>query len=164
MRKNYPKGVPVDTHEEEWPSYFEVPIPCSQNPADPRYWNELDRQVRLRFLLPDRAKEQRCEALKKLKAATEARHKNKRFKPNPETFDKVASDPEILRHKTPLQDRRRARRARRRATQQEARQDLNELNTDCFRQAGLNDQNSADTPFDPNFARELERRYPEWYH
>ena len=102
--------------------------------------------------------------LEKLRVATEAHHENKRFKLNPNTFDKVASDPEIPHHRTPLQDRRRARHARRRATQQEARQDLSELDTTCFRQAGLNDQNSANAPFNPNFIEELKRRYPKWYH
>jgi len=67
---------------------------------------------------------------------------------------------------TPLQVRRRRncqKKERQQLLQQQIQEDLNELETDPFRQGNLNLFNSADTPVNPNYLEELARRYLAWY-
>ena len=75
----------------------------------------------------------------------------------------MASNPELRRPHPRIIERRAARKAKRQALKKQAREDLSELDTDPFRQGSLNQYNSADAPYRPNFLEELEKKYPEWY-
>jgi len=71
LEENYLEGIPQSTHEDEWGYYFEKPIVNSGNPQDPRYWRELDRQVRVKFPNPDPRIEQRVKAVARISEATQ---------------------------------------------------------------------------------------------
>jgi len=166
VAESYPRGIPQDTHDNEWTDYFQKPVDNSGHPSDPRYWRELDRQVRVKFPHPDPRIEQRTKAVTAIRQATDRRRQQQYKKPRldaPRT--EVASDPETPR-KTPLQRRRKRTRNirhRRRVLQQQIREDFDNLDTDPFRQGGLSQYNSADAPYAAIEWQELVKRYPEWY-
>ena len=165
LAKSYPGGIPQDTHDTEWTDYFAKPVANTGHPTDPAYWRELDRQVRVKFPHPDPRIEQRTKAVNAIRQATDRRRQQRYKRPRLDAPKaEVASDPETPR-RTPLQARRkRTRNIRRRRRQaQQVREDLGDINGDPFRQAGLNQNNSADAPYAAIEWQELVKRYPEWY-
>jgi len=165
LAESYPGGIPQDTHETEWTDYFAKPVANTGHPTDPAYWRELDRQVRVKFPHPDPRIEKRTKAVTAIRQATERRRQQQYKKPRLDAPKaEVASDPETPR-RTPLQARRKRTRNIRRRRQQarQVREDLGDINGDPFRQAGLNQNNSADAPYAAIEWQELVKRYPEWY-
>ena len=163
LADRYPSGIPQSTHSTEYSYYFEKLIDNTGSPDDPRYWRELDRQVRTQFPNPDPAVEKRVSAIAHLKKATSRCQQNRRQnRPRPyPLFEKVASNPEV-RRSTPVKTRRK-RKQRREVVRRQIQEDLSELDTDPFRQGTLDQYNSADALINPNCLEELARRYPEWY-
>ena len=183
IEQRFPGGIPQSSHGSEYPSYFKQPIKNTGSPYDPQYWADIDRQLRLQ--VQDPTVRIRQESVNKIKTATEERsrhHRASRPHPYKNTSESglarqlvfpTPKNPRLLEEyqgfKAPpgysivhpedipppsIQHRRRNRRQRR---QVQCHQDFTDLDFDAFRQASLNQLNSADA------LKKLKEKYPKWY-